>query len=73
MDGVMYPSANTEGAGINRALKKEFVDKKILSCEIAMMFSVQRNPSKHKDITVVPASREVRVDDDGSIYFSNIW
>jgi hypothetical protein len=72
-DGIMYPSANTGGQGINIALKKELVDTGILQFELAMMHSIQRLPNDEKHLNVMPASREAYADENGRIYFPNVW
>jgi hypothetical protein len=72
-DGIMYPSANTKGQGINIALKKDLVDNGVLQFDLAMMFYIQRLPNNEKHLNVMPASRESSADLKGRIYFPNVW
>lgn len=72
-DGLMYPFANTEGAGINLVLKKELIDKKTLQGEVAMMYSIQRLPNNPRHLNAGPASNEARVEKNGEINFTTIF
>ncbi len=69
LDGLMYPSANTDKAGINLVLKKELVDTRVLSLEVAMMYYIQRDPISPKKLTIGPASPEVYPEPDGTLRF----
>lgn len=71
-DGLLYPSANTECAGLNLVLKKELVDNGILGGEVAIMFSMQRLPNNLKNLNVMQASNEAYPEDDGAIRFTYI-
>jgi hypothetical protein len=55
-DGLAYPSANTERAGMNVALKRELVDEKILQCSSGTIFSLTRNSENNNKIRVLPCS-----------------
>ena len=72
LDGLMYPSANTEKAGLNLLLKKDLVDNKILTCDVAMMYSMQRLPYNPKHLQLMPASNEAKPEADGGLRFSTI-
>jgi hypothetical protein len=72
LDGLMYPSANTEKAGINVVLKKELIDNAILKCELAMMWSMQRNPDNPKSLNIMPVSEVVHPGPSGELKFSYI-
>ncbi len=72
-DGLIYPSANTEGAGINLVLKKDLVDNKILFGEVAVMYSIQRLPDNLKHLNIGPASNETLVDENGGLNFTKIY
>lgn len=72
-DGLIYPSANTEGAGLNIALKKELIDDKTLFCDVATMYSILRSPRNPKNITAVPASNNAWTEDNGRLRFTTIF
>ena len=71
-DGLIYPSANTEGAGINLVLKKELIDNRTLRGDVAVMYSIQRSPSNPKHLNAGPASNEAWVAENGEIHFTTI-
>ncbi len=71
-DGLMYPSANTEAAGINIVLKKELVDNMTLQCTHAIMFSLQKMPNDPKSIKFMPASDDAIPDKEGQLKFGYI-
>jgi hypothetical protein len=71
-DGLLYPSANTECAGLNLVLKKDLVDNGTLRSELAMMFSMQRHPNNSKNLSVMPASNEAYPEEDGTIRFNYV-
>ncbi|HKC34609.1 MAG TPA: hypothetical protein VKB95_01055 [Chitinophagaceae bacterium] len=71
-DGLLYPSANTEEAGINLVLKKDLIDNRTLFGDVAIMYSIQRSPNNPKHLNVGPASNESRVAKNGSIHFTTI-
>jgi hypothetical protein len=68
-DGLAYPSANTEGAGINVVLKKEVIVSKIIYCSSATMYLMERNHSRWNDISWFPASDTAFVKQDGNFSF----
>ena len=69
-DGLAYPSANTERAGMNVVLKKELVDKKILFCTSGTMFSMTRKPESEKSISILPCSETSFPDAEGNFSFN---
>jgi len=73
LDGILYPSANTEAAGVNMALNTSLVDEGILHMDHAVMFAIQRHPTDRKHITFSDASTAAMIHDDGSIAFERIW
>jgi len=73
IDGLVYPSANTEAAGMNIVLKKEVVDDGTIYCDKAIMFKGRRNPNQFKNFMFVDASNEVTIGPDGGFAFTSIW
>lgn len=69
-DGLLYPSANTEGAGINLAIYKEIIDQKILECDLATIYMVNRNPDNSKHLIALPISNNSLVSPLGNLYFT---
>lgn len=72
MDGLIYPSANTEGAGLNLVLKKELVDNKTINFKVATMYVILRDAKNAKSIKAMPASNIPEADSDGRIRFTSI-
>lgn len=72
IDGMIYPSANTLGAGTNAVLKKEIIDDKVLVCDNVVMYAMLRNPSNPKDIHYPQVSNVVVPDEMGDFSFSYI-
>ncbi len=72
LDGLMYPSANTEAAGINIVLKKELIDNKTLICSHVVMNSLQRMPNNRFHVKFMPASNIVTPDQFGNVHFDYI-
>jgi len=68
-DGLVYPSANTEGAGMNVAIRKELIDDRILNCDLATVWVMIRNPNDNKRLTTYPISNNSTVSKDGGFYF----
>lgn len=73
MDGLLYPSANTEGAGINIVLKKDLINDKTLYCDVCMMYSISRDPSNPKNLSAYPSSNESWADALGNLHFTTIY
>jgi hypothetical protein len=71
-DGIMYPSANTDKAGLNLALKKELIDERILVCDNVLMMSIQRKPNNSKELTIWDCSDMAIPDPNGDIRFKFI-
>lgn len=71
-DGLDYPSANTDGEGMNVVLKKDLVDNKLIFCSSAAMYLLKRNPKNPKDLSVLPCSDTAFSDLLGNLSF-NIW
>jgi hypothetical protein len=72
-DGIAYPSANTEAAGMNIVLRKEIVDDGTLSFYYAVMNIMQRNPNNPKDITFKRGSDDAFPDEEGNFHFNYIY
>jgi hypothetical protein len=68
-DGIAYPSANTERAGINVALKRELVDDKILYCSAATIYSMERKVENKKSFTLIPCSSISFPDLEWKVFF----
>lgn len=73
LDGLVYPSANTEASGMNIVLRKDIIDDGGVYLDMAIMFTMQRDPGNPQHISFVPASEEQRPDEEGNFYFKNIW
>ena len=73
LDGLVYPSANTEAAGMNIALRKEIVDNGIIQLDGAVMITMQRDPSNPKHVSFPLASEEQKPDKEGKFSFKHIW
>ena len=69
VDGFLYPSANTEAAGLNVVLSKKLIDEKVVFCDYIMMYSIQRDPNDLKSIAFLPSSNPAIPNSDGSINF----
>lgn len=72
-DGLVYPSANTGGAGMNIVLRKDVIDDGSIQFDFAMMMAMQRDPNNPKHIMFPPASSEEVPDADGRFFFKNVW
>ena len=72
-DGLVYPSANTDGSGMNVVLKKELIDTKVLYFDLAIMYSMQRNPNDLKNLSFMPASNIAYPTQDGGLNFHAIF
>jgi hypothetical protein len=72
-DGLIYPSANTEGAGLNIVLKQHLIDTHTLYCDFVMMYSMQRNPTNPRYLNIMPASNGVIPREDGTFNFPAIF
>lgn len=68
-DGLAYPSANTDGAGVNIALRKELIDDKILSFDVATMYIMGKNKSNAKHLRAEPTSYNALPSLDGALHF----
>jgi len=73
IDGLVYPSANTEAAGMNIVLKKDIVDDGTIYCDRAIMYKGLRNRRQFKNFMFADASNESIVDANKKIFFSAIW
>lgn len=73
LDGLLYPSANTDGAGINIVLKKDVIDNAVVYADKAIMYKAHRNPNNPKHFNFTHASNEVDINSEGSFCFTNIW
>ena len=62
-------SANTEGAGKNLALYKRVIDQKVLECDVATMYMMNRNPNDVKHLVALPISNDSYVMKNGNSHF----
>lgn len=63
--GLIYPSANTEGAGLNIAIPTIHIIEKNIKCEGAMAYFIERNPENVKEISIGYIPPYVYIDDNG--------
>lgn len=71
-DGLAYPSANTERAGINVALKKELIDNQTLNCVAGTTYSLKRKIKGNKSFIIEPCSNTCFPDVNGEFSFEII-
>lgn len=69
LDGLLYPSANTEAGGINIVLQKHVIDNALIFADKAIMYKAQRSTNNSKHFSFVDASNEVDINPDGLISF----
>lgn len=69
IDGLVYPSANTEAAGINIALKKEIIDNEDLYCDKTIMYKGRRLYDKPRHFYFEGASNEIDVNGNKDFQF----
>ncbi len=55
-DGLAYPSANTDGSGINVALRKSMIDDGILGFYCAILHRLRRNDKDKRSLSIFPCS-----------------
>jgi len=70
--GISYPSASTESAGMNVALRKELVDTSILECSYVQMYKLVKYPNAKIKINGFPCSTPATFVEDGSFILSGI-
>lgn len=51
LHGLIYPSANTKGEGMNIVLEKDFITPDNIYCDHATLYFFRRTPGNHKDIS----------------------
>lgn len=68
-DGLVYSSANTEGSGMNVALRKELVDNKIIYGDLATIWVMQRNPNDNRHLITYPVSNDSLTSSNGGLHF----
>lgn len=67
-DALIYPSANTEGEGMNIVLTKEYVDRKSIYCDLVVLYKIIRNPNNLKNIRFIPYA-QAKPDENGNLDF----
>ena len=68
LQGLIFPSANTKGEGMNVVLNKDFINEENIRCDHAVLYYFQRDPRNIMDISFLPiASCEPK--DNGAIDF----
>lgn len=70
--GISYPSANTESAGMNVALRKELVDDSILECSYVRMYKLIKHPNAQIAINGFPCSNPANFTTKDSFVLSGI-
>ena len=73
IDGIIYPSANTESAGMNIALKKDLVDEGTLIMNYVTMYKMQRKPNNIKSLFFDKVSDDVQPNSAGNFTFKHIF
>lgn len=68
-DGLLYPSANTEGSGINLALYKSLIDTKVIEGSVATVCMMNRNPNNPKHLIALPISNDSYATKNGNLHF----
>lgn len=66
MDGLLYPSANTQASGMNAVLKKELIDNKIIFCEEVSMHEMERHESDPYTVGFLKVSDTLKPDENGN-------
>lgn len=69
-DALIYPSANTEGEGMNIVLTKEYVDRKSMYCDLVVLYKIIRNPDDFKNIRFIPYA-QAKPDENGNLDFKS--
>jgi hypothetical protein len=72
IDGIVYPSTNTDSGGTNIVLNKELYTDRVIKCvyvQTTLFLRDQKDPQK---ITFIPASNGVIPDSSGNFKFSKI-
>jgi hypothetical protein len=72
LDGLLYPSANTLGAGINLVLKKELVDDGTLICSNVVMYAIERDPGNLTHLRINDISNAASPDQNGNFGFKYV-
>jgi hypothetical protein len=65
--GLIYPSANTNGAGLNIALPINQIKEQNVFCQGAMKYQLKRNFYDLKKIEIYPSSEYILIDIDGNL------
>jgi len=58
-DALIYPSANTNGEGMNIVLTKDYVDEQNIVCDLVVLYTINRNPINSKDIWFTPFAQAI--------------
>ena len=67
-DALIYPSANTNGEGMNIVLTKDYLDKKNIYCDLVVLYSIDRNLNNDKNIRFTPFAQAIP-DEFGNLDF----
>lgn len=70
IDGLIYPSSNTKGEGMNIALVKDFITEENIECSHAVLYAYKRDPKNPKSISFEPLECYTP-NKDGKIEFKN--
>jgi hypothetical protein len=54
IDGLLYPSANTKGEGMNVVFDKDYIQDENVICDHAVLYHYLRDPNNNKSISFLP-------------------
>lgn len=69
IQGLVYPSANTKGEGMNIVLNKDFITEYNIFCDHAVLYHFQRAPDDSTEIFFFPIA-SCEPDANGNIHFT---
>lgn len=69
LNGLIYPSANTKGEGMNIVLEKDFIIPENIYCDLATLYYFQRTPGNPKDISFFPIATGIP-EQNGDVVFA---
>jgi hypothetical protein len=73
IDGLLYPSACTDAAGMNIVLDKSVVDSKAIELDLIQMVTMQRAPNDPMHLSFPEISKECIPDSNGRFNIGSIW
>jgi hypothetical protein len=69
LNGLIYPSANTKGEGMNIVLEKDFIIPDNIYCDHATLYYFQRTPGNPNDISFFPIAAGI-LESNGDVVFA---